>query len=171
MLMLIYICILVTTSGVTSVDTQNTKPGCSEVGDCLISKDSCNNVCGCDSASAVLFYNETLGECVVNVKKLLNSLTERYNTQEKIHTEVNKVFQGVMISVILFVICASVCAFTACVYCCRINYTDRRLQNDVEALASKLKRECRLRTIKKTPTKPAEESCNIVVADADIYVV
>ncbi|CAG9571803.1 unnamed protein product [Danaus chrysippus] len=91
--------------------------------------------------------------------------------QQKILTEVNKVFQGVMVSVILFVLCASVCAFTACVYCCRINYTDRRLQSDVEALASKLKRECRLRTIKKTPTKPAEESCNIVVADADIYVV
>lgn len=42
----------------------------------------------------------------------------------------------------------------------------------MDALASKLKRDGILRkTMKKPQTKPAEESCNVIVPGAGVYVV
>ncbi|XP_047538687.1 uncharacterized protein LOC125072206 [Vanessa atalanta] len=152
----------------------STTSGCGEIGDCITI--NCDNKCGCDSSSAVLFYNETLDECVVNVKKLLQTLTEKYNNQaaisDKIRLNVERVFQGVIFSGILFGSCASLCVITACIYCIRINYEDTRLKNDVEALAVKLKRECRFKNMStKQPTQPASESCNIIVEEAGVFVV
>ncbi|XP_045778828.1 uncharacterized protein LOC123876559 [Maniola jurtina] len=156
---------------VTSNGDQNaTNVACGEVGDCIASQD-CDNKCGCDSSAAVLFYNETLEECVVNVKMLLQSLQEKHNIQEKIRKEVKQVFQGVIVSVILFVTCGSLCVCTACIYCIRINYMDNRMKNDVEALAAKLKRECRFRKSVKSYPHQKAESCNIIVEDAGVFVV
>ncbi|CAH0719071.1 unnamed protein product, partial [Brenthis ino] len=144
--------------------------GCGEHGDC-VNNDICENRCGCHSSEAVLFYNETLDECVVNVKKLLMSLTEKHNTQDNIRQKVDKIFQGILFSAILFVTCATTCMLTACVYCCRINYMDTRLKNDVEALANKLNRDLRFRKTIKKPTQPGEENCNIIVPGTDVFVV
>ncbi|XP_045453394.1 uncharacterized protein LOC123662623 [Melitaea cinxia] len=155
------------TSGVESTTTS----GCGDVGDCIDTQ-KCEDKCGCDSSAAVLFYNETLGECVVNVKELLRSLTKKYNNEEKIEKEVHKVFQGILFAAILFASCAALCVFSACIYCCRINYMDTRLKNDVDALALKMKRDFRLkRCSTKKPRDPASESCNIIVEGAGVYVV
>ncbi|XP_068623180.1 uncharacterized protein [Battus philenor] len=138
---------------------------CEEENDCVAQIDGCNNTIG-------FFYNETVHDCVMNIKLLLQSLTEKYDTQDKIRLEILSVFQGVIISVILFVSCATICVLGSCIYCCRINYIDYRLKSDVEALASKLKRDCNLKKPKvKMTTEPKSESCNIVVEDAGVYVV
>ncbi|CAH2055815.1 unnamed protein product, partial [Iphiclides podalirius] len=149
----------------TSSDENPIAPDCGEMGDCVAENIECNNIVGS-------FYNDTMHECVINMKLLLKNLTSKYDVQDKVRLEVQKVFQGVIISVILFVSCASVCVFAACIYCCRINYEDYRLKNDVEALAAKLKRDCNLKKPRmKTPKEPASESCNIVVEGAGVYVV
>ncbi|XP_050355736.1 uncharacterized protein LOC126776915 [Nymphalis io] len=168
-LLLFSFCLLSHTFAESS-SLDNSTAECGELGDCITI--NCNNKCGCDSSSAVLFYNETLNECVVNVKKLLQTLTEKYNNQDRIRLSVENVFQGIMFSAILFGSCASICAITACIYCFRINYMDTRLKNDVEALAVKLKRECRFKNMSsKQPTQPASESCNIIVEEAGVFVV
>ncbi|CAH2087985.1 unnamed protein product [Euphydryas editha] len=151
------------------IPVRTTTSGCGEVGDCIVTQ-KCENKCGCDSSAAVLFYNETLGECIVNVKELLRTLTKKYNNEEKIQLEVQKTFRGILFSAILFSSCAALCVFTACIYCCRINYMDTRLKNDVEALAHKLKRDGRLQRSTRKPRDPASESCNIMVAGAGVYV-
>ncbi|XP_041969885.1 uncharacterized protein LOC121726547 [Aricia agestis] len=149
---------------------------CEDFEDCGVENRNCANECGCDSAVAlVMTYNETLGHCVVNYKQLLQSLGQKYNTQEKIREEVEKVFEGIMISVILFITCAGVGFVAACVYCCKICYMDNKLKQDVDALQKKLKRDGILRkTIKpksKTGSGPESESCNIIVEDAGVFVV
>ncbi|XP_045539396.1 uncharacterized protein LOC106720842 [Papilio machaon] len=159
--------ILITSNAyaVSNTESGSVPAACEEVGDCVAQSDNCNNTIG-------FFYNDTTQECVVNIKLLLQTLTTKYDTQDKIRLEVLKVFQGVIVSVILFVTCSSICVLGACIYCCRINYTDYRLKKDVEALAAKLKRDCNLKrkTIKR-PIQPVSESCNIVVEGAGVYVV
>ncbi|VVC99691.1 unnamed protein product [Leptidea sinapis] len=123
----------------------------------------------------VLYYNETIDECVLNVKKLLESLSEKHNTQDKIFAEVERVFQGVIFSAILFAACAAMCVVLSCFYCCRINFMDNSLKNDVDALTAKLKREKRYKKVPVTTpplpnTEPAE-SCNIIVSNAGVYCV
>ncbi|XP_023941444.2 uncharacterized protein LOC112048217 [Bicyclus anynana] len=171
MFVLLFICLLSTTLATTIGEENVTIPVCGEIGDCIPSQE-CDNRCGCDSSAAVLFYNETLGECVVDVKRLLQSLQERYNIQEKLRLEVMKVFQGITIAVILFMTCAGLCVCTACIYCIRINYIDNRMKSDIDALAAKLKRDLRLKkSIKRPSPQQKAESCNIIVEDAGVFVV
>ncbi|CAH2240053.1 uncharacterized protein LOC120625210 [Pararge aegeria] len=170
-LVMIFFCLLSNTKATSMGEENAISSGCGEVGDCIAGQD-CDNKCGCDSSAAVLFYNETLDACVVDVKKLLQSLQERYNIQEKLRMEVVRVFQGVTVSVILFMTCVGVCVCTSCIYCIRINYIDNRMKNDIEALAAKLKRECRLKKSLKSPSSDQKaESCNIIVEEAGVFVV
>ncbi|XP_013148726.1 PREDICTED: uncharacterized protein LOC106111244 [Papilio polytes] len=159
------ILIIFNTYDESSAESEAVTAACNELGDCIAQSHQCNNTIG-------FFYNDTTHDCVVNIKLLLQTLTAKYDTQDKMRLEVLQVFQGVIVSVILFVTCSSICVLGACIYCCRINYIDYRLKKDVEALAAKLKRDCNLKrkTIKK-PTQPVSESCNIVVESAGVYVV
>lgn len=45
------------------------------------------------------------------------------------------------------------------------------MKNEIEALAAKLKRECRFKKSKKSPTHQKAESCNIIVEEAGVFVV
>ncbi|XP_072945426.1 uncharacterized protein [Epargyreus clarus] len=161
------------------------KSECTENGDCLEikaeiiheDKRDCHND---TTKEPLMYYSQNIDEfgniignaSVVDIKNLLKTLTEKHNSQDKIEKEVATVFRGVIVAVILFGVCACLCVVTACIYCCRINITDNRLKNDVEALAEKLKRDCKFKkSMKKSPREPVSESCNIIVEDAGVFVV
>ncbi|CAG5040933.1 unnamed protein product [Parnassius apollo] len=165
LLLLICLCLTACTASFGNNDLSAGTSDCGELGDCISENIGCNNTVGS-------FYNETTHDCVINIKMLLKTLTAKYDTQEKIHSEVQRVFQGVIISVILFVSCVSVCFIGVCIFCCRIHYVDNRLKKDVNALAVKLNRDCNSKRPRvKTPLNPLSESCNVVVQDAGVYVV
>ncbi|XP_026330816.1 uncharacterized protein LOC113238233 [Hyposmocoma kahamanoa] len=165
---MIYMCIIAfLCSSVLGVITEaRPKLGCDEQGDCLSTPADCKEICGCDK---IYIYNKTTDECVLNVQ-YFTSVTEKYHTEEKIRKESEKVFGGILMSAILFVSCASLCAVTACIYCCRIHYMDVRLHNDVKALARKLDRDGKLKKSQKKPLPPVAESCNVIVEDAGVFV-
>ncbi|XP_045504684.1 uncharacterized protein LOC123701303 isoform X3 [Colias croceus] len=77
----VWTCLLLFLSSVSSNPVSGHISDCGEHGDCISSPDECNKKCGCDVYSAVLYYNETTKECDINVKLLLETLTEKYNTQ------------------------------------------------------------------------------------------
>ncbi|XP_038218996.1 uncharacterized protein LOC119837475 [Zerene cesonia] len=165
-------CLLLLLSSVSSSDSKLVhNSDCGEHGDCISSPDECNKKCGCDIYSAVLYYNETTKECDINVKLLLETLTEKYNTQESVISEANRVFNHVILSVIIFAACAGICVCSACFYCCHINYMDNRLKKDVDALAAKLKRENRYKKLPRKSPPQSGESCNIIVDNAGVYCV
>ncbi|CAK1589122.1 unnamed protein product [Parnassius mnemosyne] len=165
LLLLICLCLSACTASFGRDDSSAGVSDCGELGDCIAENIGCNNTVGS-------FYNDTIHDCVINIKLLLQTLTAKYDTQDKIRLEIDSVFQGVIISVILFISSASVCFLGACIYCCRINYVDYRLKKDVEALALKLKRDCNFKKPRvNAPTKPLSESCNVIVEGAGIYVV
>ncbi|XP_045504681.1 uncharacterized protein LOC123701303 isoform X1 [Colias croceus] len=168
----VWTCLLLFLSSVSSNPVSGHISDCGEHGDCISSPDECNKKCGCDVYSAVLYYNETTKECDINVKLLLETLTEKYNTQESVISEANRVFNHIILSVIIFAACAGICVCSACFYCCHINYMDNRLKKDVDALAAKLKRENRYKKMPHRPAPPQSgESCNIIVDNAGVYCV
>ncbi|KAM3966102.1 uncharacterized protein ACR2FA_012975 isoform 2-T2 [Aphomia sociella] len=157
-------------SFVLTLDTtdKNVK-GCGVDGDCLSGPIDCNDKCGCDKA---YYYNETTKECVLDVKFLMRTVITKYNPEEIIKVEAEKVFKGIMVSAIIVISCASLCIFTSCFYCVRINYKDRVLKGDVKALAKKLNRTQKSKkSVVKPPEKPESQSCNIIVGSAGLYVV
>ncbi|CAK1554511.1 unnamed protein product [Leptosia nina] len=131
-------------------ETDSVSSTCGELGDCITNLDECDEKCGCDTFSMVYFYNETTQECEMNIKRFLQTLQERDDTQAKIIYEAEHVFQRIILSVIIVAACSVLCVLSACFYCCRINYTDNRLKNEVDALAAKLKRETRYKKIKES---------------------
>ncbi|XP_049878785.1 uncharacterized protein LOC126375729 [Pectinophora gossypiella] len=165
----IFICILCICSSSAAPDSSDGKLiHCGELGDCITRRTvDCKEKCGCDR---LYYYNDTTNECELNYDYLRQLVLEKFDTQEKIRSSAEKVFGGIIISVILFVTCASLCVLSACIYCFRVNYTDRRLRGDVKALANKLNRDGKLQKPKKTPTAPVAESCNVVVEDAGVFV-
>ncbi|XP_028161929.1 uncharacterized protein LOC135081196 isoform X2 [Ostrinia nubilalis] len=159
---------------------------CDENGDCPSSSTDCHEICGCDRA---IQYNETTKTCVVSFRHLMIAEIKIYDSQDKdsedggtiagggtmsnkIRLESEKIFNSIMISVILFITCCAVCVVAACCYCCRISYSDYALKKDVKALANKLNRDGKLRKIsRKQPQTQANQSCNIVCEDAGVFVV
>ncbi|KAG6446903.1 hypothetical protein O3G_MSEX004652 [Manduca sexta] len=143
----------------------------------------CYEICGCDPA---YIYNETLKECVLNMEYMIKALAQtsveksghKYEAADhdianddgmakNIRIEAEKIFQGIIISVIIFMVCASICIVTACVYCCHINYSDRQLKNNVKGVAKKLKKNYNpTRTVPRSKSLPKEESCNVLVGEA-----
>ncbi|GBP00787.1 hypothetical protein EVAR_77000_1 [Eumeta japonica] len=139
--------------------------------ECYDSPDyECDEACGCDRA---LVYNETTGECVLKEYAMLGVIYVYDNSKENIREEAESTFRGIMAAGILFVACATVCALAACLYCCRVNYSDRRLAGDVKALTLKLRRDGLLampRTSVKKTDNIAGASCPVVVEEAGIFV-
>ncbi|XP_073954279.1 uncharacterized protein isoform X2 [Choristoneura fumiferana] len=144
---------------------------CGEVGDCLTVDTDCKAQCGCDKTIPT-FYDNGTQKCVINIKLLILSLNEKYNTEGKLQAEADKIFQGIIIAAFLFITCASICVFTACIYCCRINYTDYLLKKSIKELTKKVGAKPRLdKPAVKPTTKPISESCNVVVQDAGVFCV
>ncbi|XP_011565596.2 uncharacterized protein LOC105395340 isoform X1 [Plutella xylostella] len=146
------------------VTDENSTKKCDAMGDCI---SDCTEKCGCDRA---YIYNETTNECKVNFKYIMSITIEKYNNQEKIRQEAERIFKGITISAIFIICCAATCALTACTYCCRINYADYKLKSDVDALTKKIGRD-KQRKPDKTKIKPEAESCNVIVEDAGVFVV
>ncbi|KAJ8720781.1 hypothetical protein PYW08_006246 [Mythimna loreyi] len=126
----------------------------------------CETKCGCEE---MYIYDPVTDRCLINFKKVMKRVIVFYENNEleviaddemarSIYIEGEKLFKGIMISVILFMACASVCVISACLYCCRINYTDRILKNHVKALAKKLKRDYKSTKIapKRAPLPPID---------------
>ncbi|XP_026724815.1 uncharacterized protein LOC113491840 isoform X2 [Trichoplusia ni] len=130
----------------------------------------CGSKCGCNQ---MYVYDPVGDRCLINFDKVMRKIEIPYPKPQQIFIEGEEIFKGIMVSVLLFMVCAGVCIVTACVYCCRINYTDRRLKSDVKALANKLKKNYNSKKIpkKRMPTPPEAESCNVVVEPAGLYVV
>ncbi|XP_047503828.1 uncharacterized protein LOC125048908 [Pieris napi] len=155
----------------TAVSDGPSSNGCGELGDCITSPDNCDKKCGCDTYSLVLVFNETTQECELNIQQFLHTLQEKDDIHEKIIAEAENVFKRIILSVIIVAACSVLCVFSACFYCCRINYLDNRLKKDVDAMAAKLKREKRYKKIKSEPIPEKAESCNIIVGNAGVYCV
>ncbi|XP_063538092.1 uncharacterized protein LOC134747398, partial [Cydia strobilella] len=143
---------------------------CNDVGDCLSIGTDCKEKCGCDKDIPTSF-NKTTQECTVNVQLLILSLKEKYNTEAKIRAEADRIFNGIIVAVFLFIACASVCTLTACIYCCRINYTDYQLKKSIKVLAKKMGKKSQMKKPAKVPTEQVAESCNVIVEDAGIFCV
>ncbi|XP_052749654.1 uncharacterized protein LOC113515856 isoform X3 [Galleria mellonella] len=168
----VQLCIILGLSSIifTLVDaTGDNQKSCGVDGDCLSSPVDCNEKCGCDRA---YYYNKTSEECVLDVKYLMRTIMTTYDSTENIQIEAEKVFKGIIVSAIIFISFASICVLTACLYCIRISYTDRKLKNDVKALAKKLHRDKKTKkSIMKTPQTPESQSCNVIVESAGVFVV
>ncbi|XP_073954280.1 uncharacterized protein isoform X3 [Choristoneura fumiferana] len=54
---------------------------CGEVGDCLTVDTDCKAQCGCDKTIPT-FYDNGTQKCVINIKLLILSLNEKYNTED-----------------------------------------------------------------------------------------
>ncbi|KAJ8728818.1 hypothetical protein PYW07_006514 [Mythimna separata] len=140
----------------------------------------CETKCGCEE---MYIYDAVNDRCLINFKKVMKRVIVFYENNnveiiaddemaKSIYIEGEKLFKGIMISVILFMACASVCVVSACIYCCRINYTDRTLKKHVKALAKKLKRDYKAAKIapKRAPVPAVSETCSVVVDPAGVYV-
>ncbi|XP_013195465.1 uncharacterized protein LOC106138742 isoform X2 [Amyelois transitella] len=160
------------------VDLETKTTECGLDGDCLSTSVNCSSKCGCDEA---YYYNETIKQCVLNVKHLMKAEITIYDPVDPsaandnsmaahIRRYADKVFRGISVAVALFGACALVCVISACTYCCRINYTDRSLKGDVKALSKKLQRDHKIQKPAKVPRKAEAESCNVVVEDAGVFV-
>ncbi|XP_061717561.1 uncharacterized protein LOC133525290 [Cydia pomonella] len=143
---------------------------CNDVGDCPSIGTDCKEKCGCDKNIPTSF-NKTTQECTINVRLLSLSLKEKYNTEAKIRAEADRIFKGVIVAAFLFIACATVCTLTACIYCCRINYTDYQLKKSIKVLAKKMGKKSQIKKPSKVPTEQVAESCNVVVEDAGIFCV
>ncbi|XP_052749653.1 uncharacterized protein LOC113515856 isoform X2 [Galleria mellonella] len=178
----VQLCIILGLSSIifTLVDATGDNKSCGVDGDCLSSPVDCNEKCGCDRA---YYYNKTSEECVLDVKYLMRTIMTTYDSTDhdsatengmtkNIQIEAEKVFKGIIVSAIIFISFASICVLTACLYCIRISYTDRKLKNDVKALAKKLHRDKKTKkSIMKTPQTPESQSCNVIVESAGVFVV
>ncbi|KAI8440995.1 hypothetical protein MSG28_009272 [Choristoneura fumiferana] len=128
---------------------------CGEVGDCLTVDTDCKAQCGCDKTIPT-FYDNGTQKCVINIKLLILSLNEKYNTEDydtsleddmasKLQAEADKIFQGIIIAAFL----------------------DYLLKKSIKELTKKVGAKPRLdKPAVKPTTKPISESCNVVVQDA-----
>lgn len=148
----------------------------------------CHKICGCDRA---YIYDETKKECVLDNSYILQTTLARssedrsvtnYNQDhdmandegmaKQIFIEAEKFFRSIIISALLFAGCASICVLSASFYCCHINYSDRKMERELKALAKKLNTKYHSKkSIRRSPLEPIEESCNVVVEDAGVFVV
>ncbi|XP_059061690.1 uncharacterized protein LOC131854587 [Achroia grisella] len=179
-LKLVQIIVLGLSSIVLTIVDATGNDGCGVDGDCLSTPIDCGEKCGCDRA---YYYNSTSKQCVLDVKYLMQTIITKYDSKEQdstidngmtrnIKVEAERVFKGIIVSALIFISCASVCVVTACFYCVRINYTDRKLKSDVKALAKKLNRNKKSKkSIVKPPQSPESQSCNVIVESAGVYVV
>ncbi|XP_063895389.1 uncharacterized protein LOC110382718 isoform X2 [Helicoverpa armigera] len=125
--------------------------------------------CGCDE---MFVYDAVNDRCMVNFKKVLKKVMVPYAKTGSIYVEGENLFRGIMISVILFIACASACVLAACIYCCRINYSDWTLKHNVKALAKNLKTnyDPKKMSPKPAPLPAISESCSVVVEPAGVFV-
>nr|XP_049697397.1 uncharacterized protein LOC110382718 isoform X1 [Helicoverpa armigera] len=136
--------------------------------------------CGCDE---MFVYDAVNDRCMVNFKKVLKKVMVPYAKTDvnslpedelarSIYVEGENLFRGIMISVILFIACASACVLAACIYCCRINYSDWTLKHNVKALAKNLKTnyDPKKMSPKPAPLPAISESCSVVVEPAGVFV-
>ncbi|KAI5635269.1 hypothetical protein NE865_12061 [Phthorimaea operculella] len=151
----------------TEVDMSN----CGEIGDCVTVHQNCTKVCGCDNW---YYFNNVTNECLLNIKHLQNLTIEKYNTEEILRSNADRVFNGIFVAVYFFLFSASLCAISACAYCCHLNYSDYKLRDDIKALSQKLERDGKLGNPatkpKKKKTEEIAQSCNVVVEDAGVFV-
>ncbi|XP_063622680.1 uncharacterized protein LOC134794812 [Cydia splendana] len=157
-----------TSAELSPAESNNTN--CNDVGDCPSIGTDCKEKCGCDQNIPTTF-NKTTQECTINVQLLILSLKEKYNTEAKIRAEADRLFKGVVVAAFLFIACASVCTLIACIYCCRINYTDYQLKKSIKVLAKKTGKKSQIIKPAKVPTEQVAQSCNVVVEDAGIFCV
>ncbi|XP_047998484.1 uncharacterized protein LOC125235898 isoform X1 [Leguminivora glycinivorella] len=162
--------------------TENKSKTCMDIGDCITIDTECKEKCGCDKIIPTTF-NTTTQECVINIHLLFTSLRQKYNTEDndippeeddlatKIRAEADRIFNGVIVSAFLFIACASACTVTACIYCCRINYTDYQLKKSIKVLAKKMGKKSQMKKPVKVPTEQVAQSCNVIVEDAGIFCV
>ncbi|CAH1634908.1 unnamed protein product [Spodoptera littoralis] len=141
---------------------------------------TCHEKCGCEE---MYFYDSATSRCLINFTRVFKKVVTNYENLDGnnlpddemaklLYIESQKIFQGIMISVFLFIVCAAICVISACIYCCRINYTDRSLKSNVKALAKKLNTDYKTKKpVKRPPCPPASQSCNVVVEDAGVFVV
>ncbi|KAF9408130.1 hypothetical protein HW555_012104 [Spodoptera exigua] len=142
---------------------------------------TCHVKCGCED---MYFYDSATDRCLINFTRVFRKVVTNYENLDVnnlpddemaklLYIESQKIFKGIMISVFLFILCAAICVISACIYCCRINYTDRRLKHNVKALAKKLNTDYKTKkpSGKRPPARPLSQSCNVVVEDAGVFVV
>ncbi|XP_075982221.1 uncharacterized protein LOC142980621 [Anticarsia gemmatalis] len=142
----------------------------------------CDPKCGCDG---IYIYDEVKADCVVNLPKLMKTVEKNYDSQDdeailaeegmarSIYIEGQQLFRGIMIAVMFFMTCAAICVLSACIYCCRIDYTDRKLRNEVKALAKKMHRKYDppKQSLKPKAPEPKSQNCNVFVEEAGVFVV
>ncbi|KAJ8705966.1 hypothetical protein PYW07_010743 [Mythimna separata] len=115
-------------------------------------------ICGCEG---MYVYDTVENRCVISYMKVMRGITVVYVNNKYTYNEDDELFKGILISAILFMACASICVISACVYCCRINYTDRIMENQIKDLAKKLKRDSK---------SAMSESCSVYVDPAGVFV-
>lgn len=141
---------------------------------------NCDPKCGCDG---YYIFDEVKNDCVLNLANLMKSEIIKYDARtdelnlghnrmaKAIYEEGQKIFRGILISVILFLTCAAICVLSACLYCCRINYSDRQLKREVKSLAKQMHKKCPKTKTKPQETDPKSQSCNVIVEGAGVFVV
>ncbi|XP_035442992.2 uncharacterized protein LOC118271155 isoform X1 [Spodoptera frugiperda] len=145
-----------------------------------LSPKTCHEKCGCEE---MYFYDAATDRCLINFTRVFKKVVTNYENLDsnnlpddemakQLYIESQKIFQGIMVSVFLFIVCAAVCVISACIYCCRINYTDRSLKSNVKKLAKKLNTDYKTKKpLVKPPLAPASQTCNVIVEDAGVFVV
>ncbi|CAB3252523.1 unnamed protein product [Arctia plantaginis] len=141
---------------------------------------ACDPFCGCDG---LYVYDSVKKGCVLDLPNLMKRVVVNYDSQSdelinqegmsrSIYIEGQKLFKGIIISVILFITCASLCVVSACIYCCKINYSDRKLKQEVEALAKKMHKTNILKKEHKKPIDdPKAQSYSYCDTESNVYIV
>ncbi|KAJ0172689.1 hypothetical protein K1T71_011828 [Dendrolimus kikuchii] len=146
----------------------------------VLNQTKCQESCSCngtnkEETSTKLDIDQLIVKNLGKIKTLVevtqdHDIMNDEGMAKRLRLEADKIFKGIIISLILFMTCASICFITACIYCCRMSYQDRKLKSDIKALAKKLKRNYHTKKPNREPLPAISESCNVVVADAGVFV-